>query len=287
MNVSVPNSNESIDELNQSLSWSLIDVVVDHNDVELVSDFLWSNGVVAIEEKSALNSKTCLRTSVGDQPEIFIFILGSAFPHAEIEIVHIDKSVSETWREFAQPTWIEDDFVIVPQWIEPPLAKRILKIEPLDTFGLGNHPTTILALKLIINHVPRGSTVFDLGSGSGILAIAATKFLDCSSSCYDIAQGANKALSLNASLNNVGNISWINGYPLSQVDVVVANILAPVLIEQAPKILDSVANSGIIVLSGMRSDQIEQVLNNFTETAVLEINENDGWVAVALQKLKN
>lgn len=287
MNVSVPNSDESIDELNQSLSWSLIDVVVDHNDVELVSDFLWSNGVVAIEEKSALNSKTCLRTSVGDQPEIFIFILGSAFPHAEIEIVHIDKSVSETWREFAQPTWIEDDFVIVPQWIEPPLAKRILKIEPLDTFGLGNHPTTILALKLIINHVPRGSTVFDLGSGSGILAIAATKFLDCSSSCYDIAQGANKALSLNASLNNVGNISWINGYPLSQVDVVVANILAPVLIEQAPKILDSVANSGIIVLSGMRSDQIEQVLNNFTETAVLEINENDGWVAVALQKLKN
>lgn len=283
----MPNSDESIDELNQSLSWSLIDVVVNHNDVELVSDFLWSNGVVAIEEKSALNSKTCLRTSVGDQPEIFISILGSAFPQAEVAIVHIDKSVSETWREFAQPTWIEDDFVIVPQWIEAPLAKRILKIEPLDTFGLGNHPTTILALKLIINHVPRGSTVFDLGSGSGILAIAATKFLDCSSSCYDIAQGAHKALSLNASLNNVRNISWINGYPLSQVDVVVANILAPVLIEQAPKILDSVADFGTIVLSGMRSDQIEQVLNSFTETAALEIDENDGWVAVALQKLKN
>ena len=268
-------------------SWTLIDVTVRKDEVEIVSDFLWSHGVVAIEEIPREHDMLCLRSSVGEQPQDFLTQLHGAFANISSAIVQVDKSVSETWRQFAQPTWVDDDFVIVPQWLTSPVAKRILLIEPLDTFGLGNHPTTILALRLSMKHVPAQSQVFDLGSGSGILAIAAAKFLGCTSFAYDIAHGAQHALQLNAKLNDVTQVAWIEGYPPHTVDVVLANILAPVLIEQASHIVAHVKKSGVVILSGMRLDQLDKVCAYFGDCEHLETVELDGWVAVALRKSKS
>lgn len=268
-------------------SWTLIDVTVSNDESEIVSDFLWSHGVVAIEEIVCDDDMLCLRSSVGEQPQEFLALLHSAFPRISSDIVQVDKSVSETWRQFAQPTWVDDDFVIVPQWLSVPEASRVLIIEPLDTFGLGNHPTTILALQLSMQHIPTQSEVFDLGSGSGILAIAAAKFLHCTALAFDIAYGAQQALRLNAELNHVTHVSWTEGYPQHTVDVVLANILAPVLIEHAAHMLAAVKNGGVVILSGMRLDQVDNVVEHFPHCEQLETLELDGWVAVALRKKKN
>jgi ribosomal protein L11 methylase PrmA len=265
-------------------SWTLIDVTVGNDESEIVSDFLWSHGVVAIEEIARDDNMLCLRSSVGEQPQEFLAQLHGAFPHIASSIVQVDKSVSETWRQFAQPTWVDDDFVIVPQWLSAPDASRVLLIEPLDTFGLGNHPTTVLALRLSLQHIQKQSEVFDLGSGSGILAIATAKFLHCTAQAYDIAYGAQHALRLNAELNEVTLVSWIEGYPQHTVDAVLANILAPVLIEQAAHILEAVKNGGVVILSGMRLDQVDNVVKHFPECERLDTIELDGWVAVALRK---
>lgn len=280
---SAPNC-DALTKTVSNTSWTLIDVTVSSLEVEIVSDFLWAHGVVAIEEISKESHGLCLRSSVGDQPQEFLALLHSAFPHVTAEIVHVDKSVSETWRQFAQPTWVDDDFVIVPQWVSSPMAKKVLYIEPLDTFGLGNHPTTILALQLAMQHIPFSSQVFDLGSGSGILAIAAAKFLDCTCMAYDIAHGSQQALQLNAELNDVATVSWIDQYPQHTVDAVLANILAPVLIEQALMISSTVRHGGVVILSGMRSEQVTGVVQYFPQFTQVNTVELDGWSAVALIK---
>ena len=265
-------------------TWTLIDVFVSAAEAEIVSDFLWSHGVVAIEEISQDTELLCLRSSVGEQPQDFLNLLHNAYPHLTTAIVHVDKSVSETWREFAQPTWVDSDFVIVPQWLAVPAASRVLLIEPLDTFGLGNHPTTVLAVRLCLQHIPRRSHVFDLGSGSGVLAISTAKFLECTALAYDIAHGAQQALRLNADLNDVSGVSWIEGYPQDTVDAVLANILAPVLIENARMITTTVRNGGVVILSGMRIGQVEEVVRHFNDYERIDTLELDGWVAVALRK---
>ncbi|CAB4659330.1 unannotated protein [freshwater metagenome] len=265
-------------------SWTLIDITVRDEESEIVSDFLWSHGVVAIEEIDQERGMLCLRSSVGEQPQEFLALLQDAFPHVASAIVQVDKSVSETWRQFAQPTWVDDDLVIVPQWLSVPEASRVLLIEPLDTFGLGNHPTTVLALRLSMRHIHKQSEVFDLGSGSGILAIATAKYLHCTALAFDIAHGAQKALHLNAELNDVTQVSWSEGYPQHTVDAVLANILAPVLIEHATRILSTVRNGGVVILSGMRLDQVDNVVKHFPDCEQLETMELDGWVAVALRK---
>jgi ribosomal protein L11 methyltransferase len=283
---SVPNFDAST-ETDTDATWTLIDVNVRNDESELVSDFLWSHGVVAIEEIACDNDMLCLRSSVGEEPQEFLALLQSAFPNIASAIVQVDKSISETWRQFAQPTWIDNDFVIVPQWLPAPTASRVLLIEPLDTFGLGNHPTTMLAMRLSMKYIAKHSQVFDLGSGSGVLAIAATKFLECTSLAYDIAHGAQQALRVNASLNDVTAVSWIDGYPQHTVDVVLANILAPVLIEQAIHISATVRDGGVVILSGMRLDQVDKVLEHFTDFVRVDTLELDGWVAVALRKIEN
>ena len=282
----MPNFDASI-ETDADASWTLIDVTVGNNESEIVSDFLWSHGVVAIEEIACDNDMLCLRSSVGEEPQEFLALLHNAFPGIESVIVHVDKSISETWRQYAQPTWISDDFVIVPQWLPTPDASRVLLIEPLDTFGLGNHPTTVLAMRLCMQHIPQQSEVFDLGSGSGVLAIAVSKYLECTSLAYDIAHGAQQALRLNAALNDVTAVSWIDGYPQHTVDVVLANILAPVLIEHALDISATVREGGVVILSGMRLDQVDKVLEHFSDCVRIDTLELDGWVAVALRKIEN
>jgi ribosomal protein L11 methyltransferase len=279
----VPNFDVLTNSVSDS-SWNLIDVTVSADDAEIVSDFLWSHGVVAIEEIAREGDMLCLRSSVGEQPQEFLTLLQGAYPHVASAIVQVDKSVSETWRQFAQPTWVNDDFVIVPQWLSVPEASRVLIIEPLDTFGLGNHPTTVLALRLSMQHIHKQSEVFDLGSGSGILAIAAAKFLHCTALAFDIAHGAQQALRLNAELNDVAQVSWSEGYPQHSVDAVLANILAPVLIEHAIRILATVRNGGVVILSGMRLDQVDNVVKHFPNCEQLETMELDGWVAVVLRK---
>lgn len=274
--------NSSADLTNED-SWRLVDITVAQEDVELVSDALWNLGVVAIEEISGDTSVT-LRTSMGENPRVAVETIRQAFPHANISTVDISRSVADTWREFAEPTHVVDDVYLVPAWLMPPDNSRSILIEPLDTFGLGNHPTTVLALRLALGELLPHSTVFDFGSGSGVLAVGVASLMSCSVFAYDIADSAHDALLMNAQQNSVTTCQWIHGFPTSEVDAVLANILAPVLIEEADNITSCLRTGGVLVLSGMRDTQVDNVLASFSNYTELCRDDLDGWVAVALQK---
>ena len=257
--------------------------MVTQEESELISDVLWSLGVVAIEELTHDN-RVILRTSLGENPDDIMSSLRELFPQARINTVEVDRSIADTWREFAEPTHVVDDVYLVPAWRDAPRDSRSIFIEPLDTFGLGNHPTTVLALRLALTCVEPRSTVFDFGSGSGVLSVGVAVLLSCTSLAFDIADSARDALTMNSTRNNVTTCQWSDGFPHDQVDAVLANILAPVLTAEADNIVSSLRTGGVVVLSGMRDTQADEVLSHFSACTEILRDELDGWVAVALRK---
>lgn len=265
-------------------TWSLLDVNVGADEAELVSDTLWSLGVVAIEEITAADGRVVLRTSMGDDPVDAAERIRAVHPSARVDIVEHDRAVADTWRRFAAPTAVTDTVSLVPAWCEPPSGITPVFVEPLDTFGLGNHPTTVLALRLALTHAPAGSTVFDFGSGSGVLAVALAAVKGCDCIAHDIAASARRALVTNMELNNVTSCRWFDDVPATPVDVVVANILAPVLESESARITGCLRPGGVLVLSGLRDEQVHRVLGHYAGYTELTRESAEGWCAVALRK---
>ena len=146
-----------------------------------------------------------------------------------------------------------------------------------------NHTTTVLALRLGLQHCEPNSRVFDFGCGSGVLAIAVTKILQCEGFVFDIAHNAQDVVRFNDELNGV-HTTWRADVVDLKADLVFANILAPVLIAESDTIKDSIHESGLIVLSGMREDQVESVLISYTDCVEIGREVTDGWSAVILRK---
>lgn len=262
----------------------MVDFTVLNSEIELVSDLLWSLGVVAIEELPHSQNDIVLRTSMGDDPDRAITTVLEAYPSTSIEHISIARSVADTWRQHATATWVNDEVALVPAWVSAPENCTAIFVEPLDTFGLGNHPTTVLTLRLALRHVPPESTVFDLGCGSGVLAVGLALLSHCTCTAYDIAANAQRALETNADLNKVTTVSWLNGYPNQESDVVLANILAPVLIDESQRISAATKRGGLLFLSGMRTEQVQRVLQEFSSFDEISRDEMDGWTAVCLVK---
>jgi ribosomal protein L11 methylase PrmA len=269
---------------NQEPEWVMVDFTTSPEQLELLADALWAMGVVAIEERATDTSLITLRTSMGEDPTAAINAVLIAFPDVTTSIVGVPRSVADTWREHAVATWINDSVALVPAWVQAPINSTPIFIEPLDTFGLGNHPTTVLALRLALDHIPSESLVIDVGCGSGVLAIALSCVKNCSGSVYDIAESARGAVAANAELNGVTNVSWTDGWRAMHTGALLANILAPVLKAEASSIQATVNDGGLIVLSGMRTEQVDDVLSHYSHCQEIDRGTLDGWTAVVLQK---
>jgi ribosomal protein L11 methylase PrmA len=110
-----------------------------------------------------------------------------------------------------------------------------------------------------------------------------TKVLQCESFVFDIAHNAQEVVRINNQLNYV-HTTWLNDSNNLSADLVFANILAPVLIAERDTVKDSVHNTGLIVLSGMREEQVQNVLLSYSDCTELERESSDGWTAVVLRK---
>ena len=262
----------------------MLDFLVATSESELLADMLWSLGVVAVEEREAEGDFVTLRTSLGEDHSFTRDLIEEQFPNVTMSVAHVERSVADTWRIHAAPTWVNEHVVLCPAWVEVPTAEHVILIEPADTFGLGNHTTTVLALRLGLQHCEPNSRVFDFGCGSGVLAIAVAKMLKCESFAFDIAHNAQEVVRVNDELNGV-HTTWRSDCSGLNVDLVFANILAPVLIAESDTIKDSIHESGMIVLSGMREDQVESVLLSYKDCFELNRETSDGWIAVVLRKL--
>jgi ribosomal protein L11 methyltransferase len=256
--------------------------------VEIASDALWSLGVVAIEERS-VGAVVELWTSLGDDVESAVAAAAARLSQWPWRLVEVDEAIADTWRDYAGPTWIDDDLVICPAWVPFVAADgvTVLRIEPGATFGLGDHPTTILSMRAIRAAVLVGSTVLDVGCGSGVLSVGACVLGATRATAIDIAPASVAVTRTNAETNGVADRVDVSTTPIAQVvgqfDVVVANILAPTLIALADDLLRVVAPAGVLIISGVLADRHEHVEAALLPLQRTERSTLDGWAAITLR----
>ncbi|WP_027962815.1 50S ribosomal protein L11 methyltransferase [Halomonas halodenitrificans] len=210
-------------------------------------------------------------------------------PEVEVELL-ADRDWEREWMDDFTPMQMGERLWIVPSWHEPPEPGAVnLHLDPGLAFGTGTHPTTALCLAwldaLAITEALDGQAVLDIGTGSGILAIAALKLGARRALGTDIDPQALTASRDNAERNGVAETSLGLCYP-EQLDdaeafpIVVANILAGPLVEMAPMIAGHVATGGRLALSGILENQAEEVLQVYREQGLLmdDAVTREGWV---------
>ena len=212
-----------------------------------------------------------------------------------------DQNWMEAWKENYQPIPIGKQLVIVPAWLDSPDPSRLaIKIDPGMAFGTGTHPTTQLCLEYIEEYMGRirpgdgPTTVIDIGCGSGILSIGALKLGATFALGVDIDEAAIRASRENAQLNGIKDDSFELGigslkemlggnFTVSHAPLVLANILAPVLVQMfGIGLAQVVAPGGSIVLSGILKEQAGEVKRAVDKSDLMFSGEKQmgDWVAL-------
>ena len=231
-------------------------------DAEVMAGRLWDLGAIAIEERSG---------SDGDGPVVLIAgfptaaaVVAAQSAIAGSSVVEIgDESWRNAWREHAQPVDTGERLRVVPAWRREatvPSGRFAISIDPGSCFGSGSHPTTRMLLTLLERVVDEACapTVLDVGTGSGILAVAAARL------------GAGRIQA---------STTPLEALPADErFDVVVANLSAATIAELAPALIARTAAGGILLLSGLLPGQWQHLSSLFG--AGSQIINQDGWLAV-------
>ena len=197
----------------------------------------------------------------------------------------------EQWKEHFKPIKM-GKIVIVPEWIDYTASEGELKVL-LDSnmaFGTGEHETTSMCVQFLEKFVKADDVVLDVGCGSGILGISASKLGAKNVVMTDIDECAITATKHNMELNGITNASVMLKNLLDDTtvkgNVIVCNIMADVLIAFAPYIANNLLDKGIIILSGILVEKLEQVKQAYLSNgfAFVEQNVKGEWSALVLRK---
>jgi ribosomal protein L11 methyltransferase len=253
--------------------------------VELAADALWTLGAVAVEERDGE-----LWTSLGDDQVRVAAAMPTTWPYRFVEL---DDSAGDTWREFAQPTRISPTLVIAPTWATygSTAGERVIALDPGATFGMGDHPTTVLCLEAVEALVRDGDTVLDVGCGSGVLAIASLLVGATEAIAIDINPASVEVSRANAERNGVNDRFEVSNAPLAaiaaerpgQFEVVFANILAPALIELSADLKRCLKPGGHLVISGVLATNYDHVTTALLPLDIVAVTTMDVWAAVTLR----
>lgn len=200
---------------------------------------------------------------------------------------------SEAWKAFFHPRRIGQRLVVCPSWEQADAGPNdiVLDLDPGQAFGTGEHPTTQMCLELLEKYVLPGNTVLDIGTGSGILAIAALKLGARRAVCCDVDPVSVAAARENLRRNGCGErgsvvraegVKWCR----STFDVCVSNIISATLVRLASDIVERLRPGGRWVLSGVSRDNEHGVLSACREQglSVFERREDGEWVALAAKR---
>ncbi len=207
---------------------------------------------------------------------------------AEVPAFTVGFVEEQNWVQLTQsqfePIRVSGRLWIVPSWHEAPDPQAInLILDPGMAFGTGSHPTTRLCLEWLERKVTAGSSVFDYGCGSGILAIAAGRLGASLVAGVDIDPQAVEAARANAARNEVRAVFADSTEPVAgEYDFVVANILSNPLRVLAPAICAHVRSGGHLALSGILREQAEEIIAIYAQWLPLTIADTrEDWVCLS------
>ena len=203
-----------------------------------------------------------------------------------------NKNWNAEWESNVNIIEVSDRIVIKPSFrdYEQKKDQIVITIDPKMSFGTGEHETTKLILKLVDKYICQGSTVLDVGSGTSVLGIAASKLgaknvisIDNDEWCY--INGLE-----NVEKNNLTNIKVLHGtiYDIGdkQFNIVLANINLNVLLDIKQELFNKVENLGLLILSGILLSDLEEIKRQFLPLGLtaLEYLEINNWISIVFKK---
>ena len=292
------------------MAWQELSIAVPHEFVEPIS-YLFSRYGRGLSMEPDGPDRIMLRTYLLDSSkqrlariDVGVRLVSSLSDIGELAIKEVsDQDWQNAWKAHFTLLKIGERLVIKPTWIDyepqPEAAgsetkkpEIIIELDPGLAFGTGYHPTTYTCLETVEQHVSDGSTVLDLGTGSGILSIAAVRLGASRVVAVDTDPQAIKAARQNFRRTRTNKvITLIQGslphamVGQNQFDLALANISARAVCDRAQFIVSCLKNTGILVASGMMRDQSQQVLDTLSEMGCTVLQEwsRDEWVTIAFR----
>ena len=205
-----------------------------------------------------------------------------------------DTDWNESWKENFKPVHLTERFVVKPTWesYEAQVGEKVIDIDPGMAFGTGTHSTTRLCVEMIEKYTPKGGSVLDVGTGSGILLVAAGLCEASSGLGVDNDPVAVETAQKNLAINRVDHLFELSCDHLidatkKRFDVVVANILAEVVVSLLSDIHQVVHDESLVILSGILVEKGPMVEEKLLETGykVVERKAEESWMVYVAQKV--
>lgn len=297
--------------------WLEISVTTDGEAAEAVSELLrpyaYDQGVVIEQlgnpqnpDPSALEPEVTVKIFVPedeDSPDLrghlmeAFYHMNRLYPVGEPRFRELqEKDWATAWQENYHPFRVGRRLWIQPSWEkidDSPSGDVLITLDPGMAFGTGLHPTTQMCLQALEDHIRPGYEVLDVGTGSGILSIAAVKLGAAKVVAFDIDRQAVRAARVNANLNAVANKIFLYQGQITVLgsrswDLVLINILAPVIVSLLTEtdLLKRLKRGGHAILSGIIEEQVgevRQAIEKVGGCVVDELTVRD-WVCLVTEK---
>lgn len=204
-----------------------------------------------------------------------------------------DEDWSDTWKQYFHTEKPGERVVIKPTWeeYEPKDDEVVIELDPGAAFGTGTHATTSMCIRQLEKLVKPGMTVFDVGTGSGILSIISAKLGAKNIQAVDYDDSVLKIVEENLEQNNVQDIISVAQSDLMQnvhgkAELVIANIIADIIIRLFDQLDEHLEQGGTLLTSGIIEDRIEDVLAAAEAHGygVVERLENKGWACITFKR---
>ncbi|MDO4178533.1 MAG: 50S ribosomal protein L11 methyltransferase [Phascolarctobacterium sp.] len=310
-------------------NWIEVNVAVTHEAVEAVSDVLISAGTkgVAIEDPQLINdlrnSGTWELTDIPEQMNTEIVTVSAYYPDDEEltgRLAFIDENLAaieerigkyrfgntrfrklaekdwaNEWKQYFHTTHVGKSLVIKPSWeeYEAKAGEKIIKIDPGMAFGTGTHHTTNMCMENIERVLKPGMTVYDVGTGSGILAIASALLGAKKIVAVDIDAVAVRVAQENIKDNGLADIIDVRQGDLlagtsGQADLILANIIADIILLFLQDVPLRLKDDGIFLASGIIEERVADIEKKAQEVGlkVDNIDHRGGWVVMQMSKVK-
>ena len=282
-------------------SWLQLSVRTDPPAIDAVSNFLIERGspgvVIKKSEIQAYFVHSTEDALIRKDIKRFLRGLGRLYtqePRLRWRLLK-DRDWNSSWHRFFKPQRVGDAFWVTPPWAASPTFghRRVITIEPGMAFGTGTHATTRGCMEFIekvaASFRGTGFNALDVGTGSGILAIALAKLGANRVWAVDTDPVALKVAGENLRCNSVRDKIQLSGSQVSRIrksfPVVVANLTAETILDLAAALEKRVAPQGFLVLSGILNQKTKQVINQFAANfRVTRRKREKEWVTLLLRR---
>ena len=251
----------------------------------------------ALVAKDRTKAVLHLYLAPGQSPAEAIAFLGQRLTACGVDFSITTAGVREedwstAWKSYYHPIELSDRLAVCPSWEEfaAKPGQQVIRLDPGMAFGTGTHETTRLCLLLLEDALKAGTSMLDVGCGSGILAICAKKLGSGRTVGVDIDPVAVRTAKENAALNGCGDIEFLCGDLARDVrggfDVICANIVADAILRLAGDLPRLMAQNGVCIVSGIIDTRKEEVIAGLRQAGLSPVNlrEESGWVAIACKK---